>query len=201
MKATFAIAVAGSMIAAAAAAAADKTTGPLSFKMNGIDGKEVDLAQYKGKVVMFVNVASKCGLTPQYKALQALSDKFEKDGLVVIGIPANEFGDQEPGTNEEIKKFCTTKYKVTFPLFSKVAVKGENQTPLYKFLTEKESNGKLAGEIKWNFEKFLVDRHGDVVARFPSKVKPTDPAFIEMLEKYLSVERADKGENTKGKDK
>src|SRR5262249_54414916 len=112
----------------------------LSFKMKGIDGNEVDLAKYQGKVVLFVNVASKCGLTPQYKGLQALYEKYQDKGFVIIGVPANEFGGQEPGTDAEIAKFCTTNYNVTFPMLSKVVVKGKGQTPLYQYLTSKETN-------------------------------------------------------------
>lgn len=150
----------------------DKVSGPLDFKMKDIDGKDVDLSTYKGKVVMFVNVASKCGLTPQYKALEALYEKHKDEGFVIIGVPANEFGGQEPGSDKEIKEFCTTKYKVSFPMMSKVVVKGDGIDPLYKYLTSKETNGKYAGEITWNFEKFLVNRKGEVVARFEPKVKP-----------------------------
>ncbi len=147
-----------------------KTPKVLNFKMKAIDGAEVDLAKYKGKVVLFVNVASKCGLTPQYKGLQALYEKYQSKGLVIIGVPANEFGGQEPGTDAEIAKFCTSKYNVTFPMLSKVVVKGKGQTPLYQFLTSKETNPKFGGEIKWNFTKFLVSREGEVVNRFEPRV-------------------------------
>src|SRR5215211_4865096 len=123
-------------------------------------------------VIMFVNVASKCGYTKQYKELQAIYKKYEKDGLVVIGVPANEFGKQEPGTNEEIEKFCTSKYSVTFPMMSKVVVKGEGIDPLYKFLTEQETKPAPKGDISWNFEKFLVGKDGQVVARFNPKTAP-----------------------------
>jgi glutathione peroxidase len=164
----------------------DKVSGPLDFKMKGIDGKDVDLAQYKGKVVLFVNVASACGYTPQYKGLQALYEKHKDDGLVVIGVPANEFGAQEPGTDEEIQKFCSTKYNVTFPMLSKVVVKGDGITPLYKYLTSKETNGKYAGDIKWNFEKFLVNRKGAVVGRYESKVKPESPELTKAITDELA---------------
>ena len=162
-----------------------KVTGPLEFKMKGIDGKEVDLSQYKGKVVLFVNVASKCGYTPQYEGLQALSEKYSKAGLVVIGVPANEFGKQEPGTDEEIAKFCSSKYNVTFPMLSKVVVKGEGISPLYNFLTSKETNPKFAGPIGWNFEKFLVGKDGEVVGRFNSKVTPNSDELTKAIKTEL----------------
>ena len=135
-------------------------TGPLDFTLKDIDGKDLDLSKFKGKVVLLVNVASECGFTPQYEGLQELYTKYENDGLVVIGVPSNEFGRQEPGTNEEIKKFCSSKYKVTFPMTSKVVVKGKEQVPLYKSLTSRETNPKLSGDIGWNFEKFLIGRDG-----------------------------------------
>lgn len=164
----------------------DKVSGPLDFKMKGIDGKDVDLATYKGKVVLIVNVASACGYTPQYKGLQAVYEKHKDDGLVVLGVPANEFGGQEPGTDEEIQKFCSTKYNVTFPMLSKVVVKGDGITPLYKFLTSKETNGQFAGDIKWNFEKFLVNRKGEVVGRYESKVKPESPELTKAITDELA---------------
>jgi glutathione peroxidase len=120
----------------------------LNFTLKSIDGKDVNLSQYQGKVVLFVNVASKCGLTPQYKDLQGLHDKYAKEGLVIIGVPANEFGAQEPGTNEEIAKFCETNYSVKFPMMAKVVVKGKGISPLYQHLTSKDTNPKFAGEIK-----------------------------------------------------
>src|SRR5512144_1344263 len=136
-------------------------SGPLDFTVKDIDGKDVDLAKtYKGKVVLMVNVASQCGLTPQYAELEKVYETYKERGLVVLGFPANEFNGQEPGTNAEIKEFCTSKYKVSFPMFSKIVVKGEGIHPLYKFLTEKESDPAFAGEIKWNFTKFLVGRDG-----------------------------------------
>jgi len=162
-------------------------SGPLQFKMKDIEEKEVDLAQYKGKVVLFVNVASQCGYTKQYKTLQELYEKFEKEGLVVVGVPANEFGSQEPGTNAEISKFCKTTYKVGFPMMAKVVVKGEDKTPLYKFLTEKETNPKFAGEIGWNFEKFLIGRNGEVVGRYKSSVDPMSDAMLEAVKKELAA--------------
>src|SRR5262249_39236018 len=146
---------------------------------------EVDLSKYQGKVIMFVNVASKCGLTPQYKQLQALYEKYEKEGLVIIGIPANEFGVQEPGTDKEISEFCTTKYKVTFPMMSKVVVKGEGIAPLYEHLTSKKTNPKCSGDITWNFEKFIVNRKGEIVARFVPRTTPDDKKVIAVIEAEL----------------
>jgi glutathione peroxidase len=176
-----------------------KAPAALDFTMKDIDGKPVKLARYTGDVILVVNVASQCGYTPQYADLQKIYEEFKDKGFVVLGFPANEFGMQEPGTDKEIKLFCTEKYKVSFPMFSKIVVKGEKQAPLYKFLTDKETNEKNAGDIKWNFEKFLIDRNGEVVARFPSKVKPTDPAFLEALQKELSIEKPGKAEAEKGK--
>jgi glutathione peroxidase len=146
----------------------------LEFKVKDIDGKDVNLSDYKGKVILIVNVASKCGLTPQYEGLESLYEKYKDKGLVILGFPANEFGSQEPGTNAEIKQFCTGKYNVTFPMFSKIVVKGEGIHPLYQFLTSDKTNPKYAGEIKWNFNKFLVDRQGNVVARFEPKTTPEE---------------------------
>jgi glutathione peroxidase len=165
------------LVAPASFAQGGKTvSSPLSFKMKSIDGKEIDLTGYKGKVVLFVNVASECGYTSQYAGLQKLYEELSKDGLVIVGVPSNEFGGQEPGTEEQIKKFCDTRYKVTFPMTAKVQVNGAGQTPLYKFLTSKETNPKHAGEIRWNFEKFLIGRDGTVLARFASDVEPEDLA-------------------------
>lgn len=164
-----------------------KVTGPLNFTLKGIDGKDVDLSQYKGKVVLLVNVASECGYTPQYKGLQELQDKFAKDGLVVIGVPSNEFGQQEPGSNAEILKFCQTNYKVTFPLLAKVVVKGDGQAPLYRYLTSKESNPKFAGDVGWNFEKFLIGRDGKVVGRFKSGVEPTSDELVSGVRAALDA--------------
>jgi glutathione peroxidase len=131
-----------------------KVPAVLNYKMKAIDGKDVELSTYQGKVILFVNVASECGLTPQYKGLQKLYEKYGKRGLVVIGVPANEFGGQEPGTDAQIAKFCRSEYKVTFPMLSKVVVKGDGITPLYAFLTSKKTNPKYGGDIQWNFTKF-----------------------------------------------
>ena len=178
MKKVVALAVALLIPCAAGAAPLakkeDKKVPPvLKFTMKGLDGKDVDLSQFQGKVVLIVNVASECGYTPQYKGLQKLYETHKKDGLVIIGVPANDFGKQEPGTDKEIAEFCTSNYGVTFPMLSKVIVKaGIHQAPLYKYLTSKETNPKLGGDIKWNFTKFLIARDGEIVQRFEPKVKP-----------------------------
>ncbi len=156
------------------------------FKMKDIDGKDVKLKKYKGNVLLVVNVASKCGYTPQYEALQATYAKYKDKGFVVLGFPANNFGGQEPGTSAEIKEFCESKYKVTFPMFAKISVKGDDQDPLYTYLTSKETNPMFSGDITWNFNKFLVDRNGDIVGRFSSKETPDSPAVIGAIEKYLA---------------
>jgi glutathione peroxidase len=155
------------------------------FTMNSIDGQPVSLNSYKGKVVLLVNVASKCGFTPQYTALESLYEKFKDRGLVIVGIPANNFAQQEPGTNEEIKTFCSRKYNVTFPMMAKVSVLGQDQTPLYHFLTDPTENPKIAGDIKWNFTKFLFDRNGNPVARFEPAVTPDSPQVTAAIESAL----------------
>ena len=160
---------------------------PLHFTMADIDGEPVDLEQYKGKVVLLVNVAGKCGLTPQYEALQALYEKYGDRGFTILAFPANNFAEQEPGTNEEIKAFCSSNYGVNFPLFSKVSVKGEDICPLYKYLTREQTNPGFSGEISWNFTKFLLDRRGRVVGRFEPKTTPDDQAVVSAIEKELAV--------------
>ena len=162
-----------------------KVPAVLNFTMKSLDGKDVELSKYQGKVVLIVNVASKCGYTPQYKGLQALHDKYAKDGLVVLGVPANDFGKQEPGTNAEIAKFCEEKYNVKFDMLAKVVVKGEGQCDLYKFLTSKDTDPKFAGEIGWNFTKFLISRDGEVVNRFDSKVEPQADDMTKAIEAEL----------------
>jgi glutathione peroxidase len=151
------------------------------FTLTTIDGKPAPLSAYKGKVVMLVNVASKCGYTPQYTALQSLYSKYKDRGLVIVGVPANNFGGQEPGTNEEIQTFCSRNYNVTFPLMSKVSVKGADMTPLYGYLTE-----NTGGDIKWNFTKILVDKNGKILSRFESKVTPDSPEVTSAVEKALA---------------
>ena len=150
------------------------------FNMNSIDGKPAPLAAYKGKIVLVVNVASRCGFTPQYTGLEALYEKYKDQGLVIVGFPANNFGAQEPGTDEEIKTFCSSKYNVTFPMYSKISVKGADKAPLYEYLT---STG--GGDVKWNFTKFLVGRDGKVIERFESKVEPQSPELTGAVEKAL----------------
>ncbi len=157
------------------------------FTMKDIDGNDVNLATFRGKVVMIVNVASKCGFTKQYAGLQRLYEKHRDRGFVILGFPANNFLWQEPGSDSEIKQFCSLKYAVTFPMFLKISVKGSDQHPLYRYLTDKEANPALGGKITWNFNKFLVDRAGRVVARFGSRTEPEDAAVIEAVEKALGA--------------
>jgi glutathione peroxidase len=156
--------------------------GVYSFTMKTIDGKDKPLAEYAGKVLIIVNVASFCGYTPQYKDLEEVYQKYKDKGLVILGFPANNFGQQEPGTDEEIKTFCDTKYNVTFDLFSKISVKGNDQHPLYRYITK---DSPFPGEVKWNFQKYLIDKKGNIVAMYPSKVKPTDKDFIQQVELLL----------------
>jgi len=159
-----------------------------NFGLVGIDGQPMPFDYYRGQVLLIVNVASQCGYTPQYAGLEALYTKYKDQGLVVVGFPANNFGGQEPGTNQEIKTFCSRKYNVTFPLYSKISVKGTDQAPLYKFLVKEDPTH--SGEIKWNFTKFLVDRNGNVVRRFESAVTPDDPQVVAAIEKLLLEKRA-----------
>lgn len=155
------------------------------FTLNSITGQPVPLAQYKGKVVLLVNVASKCGYTPQYKGLEALYKKYEAQGFVILGFPANNFLWQEPGTNAEIQAFCSRNYNVTFPMFAKISVKGSDQAPLYQYLTDKKANPATGGGIGWNFTKFLVDRNGKIVARFDSSVEPESAEVRKAIEAAL----------------
>lgn len=154
------------------------------FEVENIDGKVVSLEAYKGKAVLVVNVASKCGYTPQYEGLQALYEEYGKEGLVILGFPANNFRGQEPGTDEEIKQFCTLEYGVEFPMFSKVSVVGEDQAELFKYLTSLD-NPDFTGEIKWNFEKFLISKEGELTRRFRSKVKPQSEELVSAIKKEL----------------
>jgi glutathione peroxidase len=156
-----------------------------SFTLKNINGKDVSLAEYRGKVLMLVNVASKCGLTPQYEGLQALYSKYKDRGFVVLGFPANNFAGQEPGTDEEIKTFCSLKYNVTFPMFSKISVKGSDIHPLYRFLTDRGTNPQFGGEIRWNFNKFLIGKDGRVIARFEPQVKPDSEQVSQAIESAL----------------
>jgi glutathione peroxidase len=157
----------------------------LDFTLNSIDGKPAPLSQYQGKVVLIVNVASRCGYTPQYEGLEKVYEKYKDKGFVILGFPANNFGGQEPGTNEEIKTFCSSKYSVKFPLYSKISVKGDDIHPLYRFLTDKQANPATGGDIKWNFTKFLVGKDGKVIARFEPAVTPESAEVAAAIEKAL----------------
>jgi glutathione peroxidase len=167
-----------------------KVPAALNFTMKDIDGNTVKLARYTGQVIMIVNVASKCGNTPQYADLEKMYDKYKKQGFVILGFPANDFLQQEPGDNKTIKEFCTSKYNVAFPMFSKIVVKGDGQDPFYKFLTDKETDEKFAGDIDWNFAKFIINRKGEVVARFAAKTKPLTPEVVAVVEKELATKTA-----------
>jgi len=177
---TFAATVLLSMTALAA-------TAPIiaEIPLKDIEGKDTTLKSFKGKVVLLVNVASKCGLTPQYKALEATYQKYKSQGLVIVGVPCNDFGGQEPGTTEEIKAFCSTKYNVSFPLMGKVHVKGSEQHPLYAALTG--AGAKFPGDIEWNFGKFLLGRNGEVLHRFAPRTTPDDAKVIEAIEAALKA--------------
>jgi glutathione peroxidase len=157
------------------------------FTLNSIDGQPTSLASYKGKVVLLVNVASRCGFTPQYAGLESTYEKYQERGLVIVGIPANNFASQEPGSNEEIKKFCSAKYNVTFPMMAKISVKGGDQAPLYQFLTDKTANPETGGDIQWNFTKFLVGPDGHILARFEPDVTPDSPQITAAIEKALGT--------------
>jgi glutathione peroxidase len=164
--------------------AADKTV--YDFTLNSIDGQPTSLSAFKGKVVLLVNVASRCGYTPQYTALESVYEKYKDRGFVIVGVPANNFGGQEPGSNQEIKTFCTAKYNVTFPMMAKVSVKGKDIAPLYHFLTDKSANPQTGGEIGWNFTKFLIGPDGQVIARFDSAVTPDSKEVTSAIEKALA---------------
>lgn len=155
------------------------------FSVETIDGKTVSLSEYKGSVVMIVNVASKCGFTPQYEGLQELYEQYKERGFTILGFPANNFLWQEPGSDEEIKSFCKINYGVTFPMFSKISVKGKDIHPLYEFLTSKETNPDYSGKITWNFNKFLIGRDGSIINRFDSKVEPKSDEVIKAVEEAL----------------
>lgn len=165
-----------------AAQSAHAASGFYALQAQDIDGKNVPLSQYAGKVAVVVNTASKCGYTPQYKDLEALYEKYKAKGLVVLGFPSNDFGAQEPGSNAEIKKFCDLTYKVKFPLFAKNPVKGAEKQPIYKYLTDATDQ---KGEVAWNFEKFLVDKNGTVVGRYKSAVTPLNSDLEKNVEKLL----------------
>jgi glutathione peroxidase len=170
----------------APAKAAKAPTSVLDYSVKNIDGRNVPLKNYKGKVVLIVNTASKCGLTPQYAGLESLYQKYKGRGLRIVAFPANNFAGQEPGTNDDIKTFCSTNYKTTFDLMGKVSVAGDDQTPVYQFLTSKETNPKFAGPIEWNFGKFLVGPDGQVVARFAPNKDPMSPEVTQAVEAQLA---------------
>lgn len=157
----------------------------LGYEMARIDGRKEKLSAYKGKVVLMVNTASRCGLTPQYKGLEELYRKYKERGLVILGFPANNFGNQEPGTNKEIAEFCSENFEVSFPLFEKISVKGEDAHPLYRQLAKQPE--PIGGEPKWNFTKFLVNHEGKVVARFEPRTQPSDPRMLEAIEALLAA--------------
>jgi glutathione peroxidase len=161
-------------------------TEALNFKMKDIDGKEVNLADYKGKVLLVVNVASKCGNTPQYAGLESTYEKLKDKGFAILGFPANNFREQEPGTDAQIKEFCSATYGVKFPMFSKISVKGDDMHPLYKYLTSVDTKPQPKGDITWNFEKFLIGRDGQVIARFAPKTKIEDPAVMSAINDALA---------------
>jgi len=174
------------MLGLAVGAMAFAASSVYDFSLNSIEGTATPLSSFKGKVVLLVNVASKCGYTPQYAGLEKLYETYKDKGLVIVGIPANNFGAQEPGSNEEIKTFCSRNYNVTFPMMSKVSVKGADTTPLYRYLTDKSANPKIGGDIKWNFTKFLVDKNGNVINRFESAVTPEATELVKAVETALA---------------
>ena len=179
--------LAGGLVASVAGLAeAAAPNSPLDYKVDSIDGKPVDLSKYKGQVVLIVNTASRCGNTKQYTNLENLYGKYKGQGLAILGFPANEFGKQEPGSNDEIAEFCKTKYSVDFDMFSKIVVKGDGINPLYQHLTSEESNPKFAGPVTWNFEKVLIGRDGQVVARFKPKTNPEAPEVVSAIEAELA---------------
>jgi glutathione peroxidase len=163
-------------------AVADVGAPVYNFKLSTIDGDPTTLGAYKGKVLLVVNVASACGFTPQYTALEAVYEKYKDKGLVIVGVPANNFGNQESGTNATIKEFCSAKFHVKFPMMAKVSVKGDDKTPLYQYLTAAPN---VSGEIKWNFTKFLIARNGQPIARFEPAVTPDSPQVISAIESAL----------------
>lgn len=174
-----------SLLLAAALSAADAPKSVYDVPLKDIDGKETSLKPYQGKVMLIVNVASKCGKTPQYAQLEELNKEFQKEGLAVLGFPCNDFGGQEPGTNDQIKEFCSTKYKVTFPMFDKLKVKGPEKHPLYQVLSGPES--PYPGDVKWNFGKFLVGRDGKILKRFEPGVKPDAPEVKDAIKEALAA--------------
>jgi glutathione peroxidase len=183
MKRTFVRLSLMSLVAISVAiGAAMSATSVHEFTMKTIDGKAVPLSQFKGQVMLVVNVASRCGYTPQYEGLEKLYETYKAQGFVIAGFPANNFGAQEPGTDAEIQTFCKSKYSVTFPMFSKISVAGPDKAPLYRFLTDTSAHSLTSGEIQWNFTKFLVDRDGKVIQRFEPDVEPMSRQVISAVE-------------------
>lgn len=179
------LALATTLLAAAALSAADAPKSVYDVPLKDIDGKDTSLKAYEGKVMLIVNVASKCGNTPQYTQLEQLNKEFAKDGLAVLGFPCNDFGKQEPGSNEDIKEFCSTKYKVSFPMFDKVVCKGPEKSPLYQVLSGPDS--PFPGDVKWNFGKFLVGKDGKILKRFEPKTKPDAPEVVAAIKEALEA--------------
>ena len=192
MKLTSLSCLAGAVLLAGAFAAAEdkkpaeKTPPLLKHEMKSLTGKKVDLGKYNGKVLLIVNVASQCGATPQYKPLEALHEKYNKKGLAVLGFPCNQFGEQEPGSDEDVADFCEKNYGVKFDMFSKVDVNGDKAADLFKQLTSKENFEKDAGPVKWNFEKFLISKEGKVVGRFRTDVEPSSEEVVKAIEAELA---------------
>ena len=182
----FLVAMAAAVSSSGEEKSAGKKPAALDFKMKSLAGKEVDLSKYRGQVVVVVNVASECGFTPQYEQLEALHEKYAEKGLAVLGFPCNQFGKQEPGSAKEIQEFCTKNYGVKFDLFAKVEVNGEGACPLYKHLTALETKPTGPGKISWNFEKFVIGRSGEVVARFAPRTKPDSPEVLKAIEAELA---------------
>jgi glutathione peroxidase len=172
-------------VTAAVAGDTSNAAAPWQVKMKTLDGKDVDLSKYNGKVLLIVNTASRCGYTPQYKELEALHEKYSKDGLAVLGFPCNQFGRQEPGTPKQIADFCTSKFNVQFDMFEKIDVKGKKQSPVYKWLTSSDATPSDPGTVKWNFEKFLIGRDGKVIARYRSNVEPSSTEVVSAIETAL----------------
>jgi glutathione peroxidase len=167
-------------------------TSVLDFTMKSIDDTDVPLSTYRGKVLLIVNVASRCGNTPQYEGLQRLYETYHERGFEVLGFPANNFLGQEPGTNADIKEFCSTNYGVTFPMFSKISVRGSDQHPLYRYLTSDSTNPKFSGKVKWNFQKYLINRDGEVIAKFAPGDEPMSADVVSAIEAALTQKASTK---------
>lgn len=184
MRVALRLAALAAALAGASALAAEAPVNVLDLTLKRIDGTPQPLAEYAGKVLLFVNVASKCGLTPQYEGLEALQRRYAERGFAVLGFPANDFAGQEPGTNAEIARFCRGTYGVSFPMFEKIGVAGDGMHPLYRRITG--APAPVGGPVEWNFQKYLVTRRGDVVARFAPRTPPDDPALVARIEALLT---------------